>query len=129
MTTGTSNIITKPPPINTGADAQVLDNRPAITVNVEKFEPFLAASDSSEEQKAAYLQAIWDILVMFAQMGFVMLPEQQAQALRSENTCGQAHKSGAERSIARAVMVHSDKPENHNHEAILPDDLSQKDGV
>ena len=58
--------------------------RSVITVDYEKYEHFLETADLSEDQKRQFIDALWQIIVSFVDLGFGVHPAQQAQ-----NTCGQ----------------------------------------
>ncbi len=63
--------------------------RPVITVNYEKYAHFLEDIDWSEEQKAEWLQALWNIIVEFVSLGWGVHPLQQAQ-----DSCGKLKENG-----------------------------------
>jgi len=85
------------PPSTAFAQNGVLDhiaNKPAITVDYEKYAHLLDDPDLSEDQKREFLQAVWNIIVGFVDLGFGVHPVQQAQ-----DSCGESRKSHAENTI------------------------------
>ena len=50
----------------------------ALTLDVEKYEQYLAESDMTEAEKQEFLAALWDIIVSFVDMGFGIEPTQTA---------------------------------------------------
>ena len=54
-----------------------------VFVDYEKYEHFLENSGLSEDQKRRFIDALWQIIVGFVDLGFGVHPAQQAQ-----NTCG-----------------------------------------
>lgn len=55
--------------------------RPAITVDVARYEHLLADTDVTDEERAEFLQAMWDIIVAFVDLGFGVHPTQIVQDL------------------------------------------------
>ena len=74
--------------------------RPVITVDYEKYEHFLEDADLSEDQKREFLQALWQIIVGFVDLGFGVHPVQQA-----ENACGQLRENGLKAPLEAADRV------------------------
>lgn len=60
------------------------DNKPIITVDVERYEHFLENENLTPDQKEQLLQAIWSVVVECVSIGFGVHPLQQI-----ENPCGQ----------------------------------------
>ena len=60
------------------------DVKSVVTVDYERYEHFLKDTDLSETQKREFLQALWQIIVGFVDLGFGVHPAQQAK-----KTCGQ----------------------------------------
>ena len=52
----------------------------ALTLDVEKYEQYLADSDASEAQKQELMQIYWDIICEFVTMGFHVHPVQDAMS-------------------------------------------------
>jgi hypothetical protein len=48
-----------------------------LTIDLKAYEPYLADSDLTEEQKQEFLQALWSIIVAFVDLGFDIHPVQQ----------------------------------------------------
>lgn len=61
---------------------------PVITVDYERYAHFLDNVDWSEEEKAQWLQAVWNIIVEVVSLGWGVHPLQQI-----EKTCGQPRKT------------------------------------
>lgn len=64
---------------------------PVVTVDYEKYERFLEDAELTDEQKRQFIEALWQIIVSFVDLGFGVHPAQQAQ-----NTCGQVPNSSGE---------------------------------
>ena len=62
--------------------------KPAITVDVKKYEHYLENSGLTQEQKEEYLQTLWNIIVEFVSLGWGVHPLQQL-----ENGCGESSKN------------------------------------
>ena len=77
--------------------------RPVITVDYEKYEHFLENSDLSEDQKRQFIDALWQIIVGFVDLGFGVHPVQQAQ-----NTCGKLQDRSPKPPSTEANEVHWD---------------------
>lgn len=74
--------------------------RPVVTVDYERYAHFLDNSDLTEDQKRAFLQALWSIIVEFVSMGFGVHPVQQAQ-----NACGKPEETAPKPAPARPDAV------------------------
>lgn len=59
--------------------------RASISVDFKKYEDFLENSDMSDADKAAFLEALWSIIVSFVDQGFGVHPLQQVDEI-SENS-------------------------------------------
>ncbi|WP_170765894.1 hypothetical protein [Ruegeria lacuscaerulensis] len=55
-----------------------------VTIDIEKYQAYLGGSGMSAEQKEAFLQAMYSIVVAFVELGFGVHPPQQA--------CGKPHE-------------------------------------
>ena len=64
-------------------EARERGGRPAIALDVAKYEHLLEDTELSEAQKQEFLEALWEIVVAFVDLGFGVHPVQQA--------CGQLH--------------------------------------
>lgn len=80
--------------------AELSPPRSVITVDYEKYEHFLETADLSEDQKRQFIDALWQIIVGFVDLGFGVHPAQQA-----ENACGQLGKDGRKRPSAKGSKV------------------------
>lgn len=66
--------------INGGVETSDND-KPIITVDVEKYEHLLEDPDLTDEQRAEFLQTMWNIIVNFVDLGFGVHPVQQVLEL------------------------------------------------
>lgn len=48
-----------------------------VTVDVDAYSAYLDGTDFTDEEKAAFLQAMWEIVVAFVELGFGVHPTQQ----------------------------------------------------
>lgn len=55
--------------------------RTFISVDYKKYEVFLKESDMSDADKAAFLEALWSIIVSFVDLGFGVHPLQQVDEI------------------------------------------------
>jgi hypothetical protein len=55
--------------------------RPALTLDVARYEAMLADPALSEAERTAFLEALWEIIVVFVDLGFDIHPLQQVEAL------------------------------------------------
>jgi hypothetical protein len=55
--------------------------RPALTLDVARYEAMLADPALSEAERKAFLEALWEIIVGFVDLGFQIHPLQQVEAL------------------------------------------------
>jgi hypothetical protein len=54
-------------------------DRPHILVDYERYAHFLENENLTEEEKRAFIQALWSIVVDFVSLGFGVHPMQQAR--------------------------------------------------
>jgi len=66
-----------------------ITSKPVITVDYEKYAPLLDDPDLSEGQKREFLQALWNIITNFVDLGFGVHPVQLA-CRESKNSCGES---------------------------------------
>lgn len=52
-------------------------SRPALTFDAQEYCHFLADCDWTEEQKREFIEALWQIIVSFVDLGFDLHPVQQ----------------------------------------------------
>lgn len=84
--------------------------KPIITVDVERYQSFLDDTDLTEPQKAEFLQALWQIITNFVELGFGVHPLQEV--------CGKDAQTSP-RNAFEAVC--SDEPqENKNEDEVRP---------
>jgi hypothetical protein len=74
--------------------------RPVITFEYERYAPMLDDPALSEDQKRAFLQALWNIIVAFVDLGFEVHPVQLA--------CGQVRESEPKAAERDGDLVQSD---------------------
>jgi hypothetical protein len=58
----------------------VTSRRPALTLDVARYEAMLADPVLSEAERRAFLEALWGIVVAFVDLGFDIHPLQQVEA-------------------------------------------------
>ena len=60
---------------------------PVLTIDYEKYAQLLDEADVSEDQQREFIEAIWNIVVSFVDLGFGVHPVQEAQ-----KACGKTKK-------------------------------------
>ncbi len=65
-----------PAPLPDDGDAGA-DARPVLTLDVALYEAMLDDPDISAEERAAFIEALWNIVVCFVDLGFGIHPLQQ----------------------------------------------------
>jgi len=78
--------------------------KPFISVDVERYQSYLDDAEMTDEQKEAFLQNMWQIIVGFVELGFGVHPLQEV--------CGKDVKSGARSPTGAFGAVCSDEPQN-----------------
>ncbi len=86
----------------------------ALTLDVEKYEHYLANADMTEAEKQEFLQALWDIIVSFVDMGFGIEPTQTA--------CGQMIETCESAQITTQNALESSHTKLHDDEEIASDE-------
>ncbi len=66
-----------------GAVFAKADTQPVVTVDYKRYAHYLDNSDLTEDEKAEYLQTIWNIICEFVSLGFGVHPLQQI-----DDACG-----------------------------------------
>jgi len=97
------------PPSAVFTHAAVLNHvasKPFITVDYKKYAPLLDDPDLSEDQKREFLQALWNIITSFVDMGFGVHPVQLACG-ESKNSCGESSKNHAGNTIPANNKIES----------------------
>lgn len=61
------------------------NSRPALIFDVERYQKMLDKSDLPEEEKRAFLETLWSVIVGFVDLGFEVHPLQQT----GSKACGQ----------------------------------------
>lgn len=77
---------------------------PALTIDWALYETYLEDSDLSEEDKRAFIEALWSIMVRFVDMGFRLSPVQEI--------CGEISPLDALTGKAASDMVRSKDTNN-----------------
>ncbi len=72
----------------------------SLTLDAARYDEYLADSDLTEEQKQEFLEALWNIIVSFVDLGFGIDTTQAA--------CGQLLQTVFEDSLRDSNMVKSD---------------------
>jgi len=75
---------------------------PALTIDYEKYAHLLDDPDLSEDQKREFIETIWNIVMMFVDMGFNVHPTQQAQ-----NACGKDQKNHTKTPLSASNALQS----------------------
>lgn len=70
--------------------------KPTIWVDVEKYDHLLDHSEMSEEERAAFLQEVWNLIVALVDFGFGVHPVQRGCGQVRLN-CSETRADGADR--------------------------------
>ena len=65
-------------------------SRPVLTVDVERYQSYLDGTDMTDEQKQAFIEALWSIVVSFVDLGFGVHPLQEVCGQNGENAISDA---------------------------------------
>jgi hypothetical protein len=76
--------------------------RRALTIDVERYQSYLDGGDLSDAEKEAFLQALWNIICAFVDLGYELNPVQKFS--------GEAVAKAHERALASADVVSSSPP-------------------
>lgn len=77
--------------------------RPVVTVDYERYQHLLDEEELTEDQKREFLQAIWNVVVNFIDLGFAVHPVNQAQM-----ACGKFNKTAVQRPNSASDPVYCD---------------------
>jgi len=55
------------------------DSRPAVTVDIARYQALLDGEDLTDDQKRQFLETLWQIIVQFVDLGFGVHPLQAVQ--------------------------------------------------
>lgn len=92
---------------------------PRLEIDYELYDEYFEGSGASEEQKRAFLDTLWEIMVAFVDMGFGIYPVQQAQELAELPAL---HSDSAIATIPEAACEQTaDKPPQ-TEQSMLPSD-------
>jgi hypothetical protein len=85
---------------------------PMLEIDLGCYKPLFDDPGISDEDKMALLEALWSIVISFAQIGWGVHPVQQAQAARKsrEIACGQVGEIFDHDPDEASPMVESDIP-------------------
>lgn len=83
---------------------------PVVFVDYERYAHLLDDSDASDEEKRAFLQALWEIVCQFVALGYGVHPVQQAQ-----ETCGKLPENQTIQTLSGASAVELKDQTQHNH--------------
>lgn len=95
---------------------------PNLTLDLERYRPFLEGSDASEEEKQALLEALWSIIASFVRLGWGVDAVSDVLAAR-EIPCGKLSEIGAGGPDTGRDMVELkglNNPRTFNHAADVP---------
>ena len=88
---------------NTGQDAKIVSPaRRALTIDVDFYQSQLDDNNLSDAEKEAFLQALWNIVCAFVDLGYELNPVQKFS--------GEAVAKAHERALASADVVSSSPP-------------------
>lgn len=90
--------------------------RPVLEFDYREYAHHLSQYDLTEEQKRAHLEALWRILIAFADLGFGIHPAQAA--------CGQDGKNRAEHSLAGLFALECADTEHNDKFADTPQSVA-----
>jgi hypothetical protein len=76
--------------------------RSALFLDVQRYQAMLDSPELSDAERAAFIEALWGIVVGFVDLGFQIHPLQQGQP-----ACGQLSPSSGELATALADMLSS----------------------
>lgn len=70
-----------------------ISQRPSLTLDVSRYQSYLDGANLSCEEKAAYLEALWTMIVCFVELGYGIHP---LQNMELGNSCEQADEKKKE---------------------------------
>jgi len=107
MTVNIKDEFDKPKELETVVRQEGKAPRPLVlSIDYEKYEHYLEDSNLTEAQKQEFLQALWNIIVNFVDLGFGVHPVQQAIAA----SCGKKQETLAkDRLSAKNEVILTDK--------------------
>ena len=70
-----------------------LSAKPTMTVDVERYQKFLDGSDMSPAEKEEFLQALWQIIVSFVELGYGVHPLQEVCGEDAGTVSGRAKEA------------------------------------
>lgn len=87
--------------------------QPSVTIDVEKYQHFLDNSGMNPEERRAFLEALWSIVVAFVDLGFGVHPLQEVcgQNPRDRDQRAAPGDDGVECGQADLSRTFNDAPE------------------
>ncbi|MEO1405119.1 MAG: hypothetical protein AAFV54_01340 [Pseudomonadota bacterium] len=73
--------------------------RRALTLDVERYQRYLDVADIGDDEKRAFIEALWTIIVNFVDLGFEVRPENPCGKLVDIEERATASVSGLVRSV------------------------------
>ncbi|WP_424975333.1 hypothetical protein [Dinoroseobacter sp. S124A] len=70
-----------------------LSAKPTMTVDVERYQKFLDGSDMNQAEKEEFLQALWQIIVSFVELGYGVHPLQEVCGKDAGSVSGRAKEA------------------------------------
>lgn len=83
---------------------------PVVFVDYERYAHLLEHSDASEEEKRAFLQALWEIVCQFVALGYGVHPVQQVR-----EACGKLPENRTNQPLSGAGAVECEGQTQRNH--------------
>lgn len=76
----------------------------ALTLDLEKYQPYLDDPDLSDDQKRAFLEALWSIITAFVDLGYGIHPVQ----ITLKETCGKDLTDACQTAGSFEAMIDSE---------------------
>lgn len=67
--------------------------KPMITVDVDQYQEYLDGSDLTDEQKTQFLQALWNVIQSFVELGYGVHPLQEVCGKEESSSKGGSKES------------------------------------
>ncbi len=78
------SVVSTTPKKNQNVAYQKLNQQLCVGVDFEKYQHFLDGSDLTDEEKQQVVQALWDIIVNFVDLGIGVHPIQQTGSMNND---------------------------------------------
>lgn len=79
--------------------------KPVITLDIEKYQHFLDNSGMNPEERRAFLEALWSIIVAFVDLGFGVHPLQEACGQTAETLTSIDHQATGDARIDHVTLT------------------------